>query len=84
MTPNGLPGICRGCGQAVVWTSRHWRNPTTLGRHACPLDRPRCDAWMPLAKDRCARRGGHADGHKTRWAMDNQLAMVTGRRKAIA
>ena len=84
MTPNGLPGRCRGCGNAVVWTSRKWRHPDTLAPHACPPERPKCGAWMPTAKERCARRAGHADTHKTRWAMDNQLAMVTGRRKSYA
>ena len=82
MTPNGLPGICRGCGQKVVYTSRHWRNPSHLGRHACPPDRPRCNAWMPTAKELCARAPGHNAEHRSRWAMDNALEMRTGRRKA--
>ena len=87
MTPNGLPGICRGCGNPVVYTSRHWRNPSHLGRHVCPPERPTCGAWMPIAKERCARRPGHVatangHGHRSRYVMDNDLAMRTGHRKA--
>lgn len=83
MTPNGLPGICRGCGNPVVYTMRHWRNPAHLGLHDCR--RPRCSAWMPIAKERCARAPGHRDVHKTRWAMDNQLDLsAAGVRKAHA
>ncbi len=82
MTPNGLPGICRGCGNAVVYTSRHWRNPATLGRHVCPPDRPTCGVWMRNARELCGRAPGHRTEHRSRWAMDNQLQMVTGRRKA--
>lgn len=39
----------------------------------------RCDAWMPNARESCARRAGHRDAHRTRWAMDNAYRAATGR-----
>lgn len=31
----------------------------------------RCGAWMPQAKEPCARIAGHRDSHRTRFALDN-------------
>jgi hypothetical protein len=33
--------------------------------------RPVCGAWMPNAKEPCARRAGHLTGHRSRYALDN-------------
>ena len=68
-----LPGKCQGCGALVYWTGKRWRNPGQWGgTHACKPDGyVVCGAFMRNAKERCARRLGHNDGHKTRWAMDN-------------
>lgn len=30
-----------------------------------------CGAWMPKAKEPCARNKGHAPCHRTRYALDN-------------
>lgn len=30
-----------------------------------------CGVWMPKAKEPCARMAGHADEHRTRYALDN-------------
>ena len=38
-----------------------------------------CGAWMPKARERCAREAGHRDCHRTRWALDNALYMARGR-----
>jgi hypothetical protein len=68
-----LPGVCKGCGLPVVWTGKRWRNPgQRSGHHACKPDGfIICGAFMPQAKERCARRLGHTDHHSTRYAMDN-------------
>ena len=53
-----LPGRCIVCGTPVIWTGKSWRNGG-LGkgmRHVCPADRAMCGAWMPVARERCARR----------------------------
>lgn len=80
MTHIKLPGRCVGCGSDVVWYAKAWRDPLSGHRHRCPPDRPLCGAWMPKARERCARRPGHAEGtrhgdlgHRTRYAMDNLL-----------
>ena len=33
--------------------------------------RPTCGAWMPYAKERCARFPGHAFEHRSAYALDN-------------
>lgn len=53
-------------------------------KHDCavvPVHRPRgrqiavrCGAWMPQARDRCARAAGHAANHASRYALDNAAA----------
>lgn len=41
--------------------------------------RPRCGAWMRLAKEPCARMTGHAAEHRTRYALDNLYRSAIGR-----
>lgn len=68
-----LPGVCIVCRRDVVWSGKRWRNPgQRSGRHICPIDRPTCGAWMPHARERCARGPIHTAGaHRTAYAMDN-------------
>lgn len=75
-----LPGVCIVCRAPVMWTGKRWQEaPVGLGSgraHVCPAERPTCGAWMPNARERCARRAGHASdrgwgGHRTRYALDN-------------
>lgn len=79
-----LPGVCVVCRNPVQWNGRFWKEPGRNGarRHACPVERAVCGAWMKNAKERCARAPLHNDSHRTRWAMDNALEMRTGRRAA--
>lgn len=76
-----LPGICIVCRNPVLWNGRYWKDRSRgMGRrHVCPQDRPTCGAWMRNAKERCARSPGHGFEHRTRWAMDNQRRMSSGR-----
>ena len=84
MTYLKLPGRCIVCGVDVVWYAKAWRKPSTGQRHRCAPDRPTCGAWMPVARERCARRPGHAGtpldgwGHRTRYAMDNAIRARSG------
>jgi hypothetical protein len=68
-----LPGTCQGCGQTVFWNGKKWRNPRqTSGGHACKPDGfVLCGALMAQVKERCARKLGHHNEHRTRYAMDN-------------
>jgi hypothetical protein len=71
------PGRCMGCGTRVWWNGKRWRNDDQRsGGHVCPSDRAECGYLMPHAKERCARKPGHADSHRSRWVMDD-----TARRK---
>ncbi len=76
-----LPGVCIVCHRPVLWNGRFWKDPARgMGRqHVCSEDRPLCNGWMVQAKERCARSPGHRGYHRTRWAMDNELASKTGR-----
>lgn len=77
----GLPGRCSVCGAFVRWRGRHWRDPGTnrLGRiHVCPQDRALCGAFMPYARERCARKPGHTTEHRTAYALENAARMRTG------
>lgn len=38
-----------------------------------------CGEWMPKAAEFCARRRGHRDTHRSRYALDNAKAMRSGR-----
>jgi hypothetical protein len=71
------PGRCCVCSGEVWWHGKSWHNPGSSLRHRCPADRRTCGAWMPRARERCARRPGHVEGrgggHLTRYAMDNLL-----------
>ena len=76
-----LPGRCQGCGTPVSYDGKRWREAEGRGRgkaHACPEERPTCGAWMPQARERCARGPAHRDCHKTRYAMDCDLFRQTG------
>jgi hypothetical protein len=70
-----LPGVCIVCRQPVVWTGKRWEeSPRGRGmgrRHACPDDRKVCGAWMPNARERCARGPGHGYEHRTAYALEN-------------
>lgn len=84
-----LPGVCVVCRRPVRWGGRCWRDGSSGRgpRHVCPIDRAACGAWMPIAKERCARTVGHGgekgySGHRTRYALDNARYMATGRRVA--
>ncbi len=39
----------------------------------------RCGAWLPVAKEPCARAAGHADSHRSRYALDNAYRAAVGR-----
>jgi hypothetical protein len=78
-----LPGRCIVCGQSVFWGGRSWRQGSGRGaRHHCSEDRERCGAWMPYIRERCARRPGHGNSHRSEYAMENARFMATGRRAA--
>lgn len=71
-----LPGRCVVCGHDVVWYVGHWRDPKKASRgvgkrHVCPDERPVCGAFMPYARERCARRPGHGYEHRTLYAIEN-------------
>lgn len=67
------PGRCRVCGAVVFWNGKRWRERNQKnGGHVCPSDRPECGAWMPNARELCARRPGHRDSHRSRWVMDDE------------
>jgi hypothetical protein len=36
-------------------------------------ERQTCGAWMPYAKDHCARTPGHAYEHRSTYSLDNAL-----------
>lgn len=84
-----LPGVCGACRLPVVYSRGSWRDPFARGLgmpHVCGFDAvpvsPRgvCGAWMPKARERCARQPGHRTNmHRTRYALDNALRMKTGR-----
>lgn len=77
-----LPGRCITCGADVVWSRRAWRRPGQGGHlHRCAPDRPLCAAWMPYARERCARGPGHLTEHRTAYAMANQYRAHTGRER---
>ncbi len=68
-----LPGRCQGCSARVVWNGKRWRNEgQRSGGHVCPDDRPECGYLMPYIKERCARRPGHRDSHRSRWTLDDE------------
>ena len=77
---SGLPGVCRGCHLPVVWINGKWRDPFARGLglpHVCGLEAVPvvpskvCGAWMPNARERCARTPGHGRECRTRYALDN-------------
>jgi hypothetical protein len=75
-----LPGVCIVCRSAIWWGGRSWRDGNGRGaRHICVSDRPTCGAWMPFARERCARRPGHGTEHRTAYSMENARFMRTGR-----
>jgi hypothetical protein len=77
------PLPCLTCKQPVWWdrvgpqlrlmqTSPGGR----VRRHACLVA---CGAWMPFAKERCARRPGHRGSHRSRYVMDSEARMRRGK-----
>jgi hypothetical protein len=70
---------CVSCRREVFWDQQGRgalrlmeRRGLVERRHIC---RPLCDAWMPHARERCARFAGHSTSvrfpdHRTRYAMD--------------
>lgn len=68
-----LPGVCRICRRAVVWTGRSWKEASNLRRrHVCPTDRPTCGAMMRYLHEPCARTPWHHGDHRSAYAMANQ------------
>ena len=69
-----LRGVCIVCRKDVVWSGVAWRRPGQWGRrHVCPIERPTCGAWMPMARERCVRRPGHwRDDHRSAYALNNE------------
>jgi hypothetical protein len=72
------PCPCQGCGQLVYWTGSQWGRARR--RHICPaapVKRLLCGAWMPVARQRCARYAGHSQdplkggSHQTAEALKN-------------
>lgn len=68
-----LWGECIVCRCHVLWDGRKWKDPGRgMGtKHVCPTERPTCGAWMPQARERCARRPEHTTEHRTAYAMAN-------------
>lgn len=71
-----LPGTCIVCHEPVVWNGIAWRDPRGGRNHECPAERPLCGAWMPQARERCARRPGHGWEHRSDYAMGNARRRV--------
>lgn len=83
MKPLVGPAPCMACGTPVSFYPKRkppfshtyrpaaWSSDEGFTVHAC---RPKCLAWMPIAKERCARDRGHLYDHKTRYALDNAEA----------
>lgn len=69
-----LPGVCACCRADVAWTGKRWQGaPVRLGKgrtHVCTAN-VRCGAWMPYAREHCARLPGHRWEHRTEYAMRN-------------
>jgi hypothetical protein len=66
-----------GCGADVEWRNKRWRNPGTVkAAHRCADNRPTCGAWMPYARERCARGPNHTTEHRTRYSLDNARSRV--------
>ena len=43
------------------------------------FDVPLCGAWMPQARERCARRRGHGWDHKTRYSGPTEIQRASQR-----
>lgn len=76
-----MSGVCRGCHQPVVYLRGSWRDPFARGLgmpHVCGFESvpasPKgvCGAWMPYARERCARRPGHGYDHRSTYALQTQ------------
>lgn len=75
------PIPCINCQRPVVWDRRggalRLMNRRPAGkRHVCAEV---CGAWMPLAKERCARAPGHLGSHRSRYVMDSEARMRRGK-----
>jgi hypothetical protein len=73
------PLPCISCGKTVTWNRLlgEWHLMEGSAAHDCPgvREEPReCGAWMRNSRERCARRKGHADGHRRRAVMDDEAA----------
>lgn len=91
-----VPGVCAICRRPVIFDGKRWVDkPRRV--HTCPVARPACGALMPgsgraperrlragVGLERCGRAPDHNGGHRSRWAMDNELYAKTGRRLASA
>ena len=62
------PVPCQGCRALVTWRDRRWRDG---GRRVHRCAAPRCGAFMPQARERCARTAGHGYEHRTAYALAN-------------
>lgn len=71
------PVPCKACRAPVHWNGFRWIGVEGHA-HRCDgarLPIPRrgeCGAYMPKAKDVCARAVGHAYSHRSRYALDNE------------
>jgi len=70
-----LPGVCKACRAALFWNGSRWATPSGQA-HKC---RRRCGAFMPIPRDRCGRKPGHAGYHRSQYAMANERFAKTGR-----
>jgi hypothetical protein len=76
-----LPGVCIVCRERVHWWDGAWRQyrpGRRFRRHECNPERPRCNALMPYAEGRCARRPGHRHEHRSAYALENARRMNSG------
>lgn len=76
-----LPGVCVVCRDRVEWLGGKWYDVVTKRPHHCGTVRrsqEMCGAWMPIAREYCARGTGHGNFHRTRSSLDYRLAMETG------
>jgi hypothetical protein len=74
-----LPGRCAGCSFKVTFTRGRWRDDFGV-IHDCATPRKRvCGKRMPMYGETCARRPGHRNEHRSRYAMDNQRTAKAAR-----
>lgn len=73
-----LPKLCESCGQELPKIEP--KPPEPIARASVVL----CDITMPLTGERCARRAGHSDSHRSRDTMDNDARARAARYQRMA